>query len=53
MLVRSWQNVTSSRSLNTTYTNSTGRLIAVSISEDGADGFIELYVNDVAGNEWK
>lgn len=46
---QTWQNVTSSRSGNTTYTNTTGRPIALSIWIDGGNsgGNIDITVNGV------
>ena len=38
---QTWQNVTSSRAIGTTYTNSTGRAIMISVSATGNAGFIQ------------
>lgn len=46
---QTWQNLTSSRALGTTYTNSTGKpiQIAVSIGSVGADSNISISINSV------
>lgn len=45
---QTWRNLTASRAINTNYTNSTGRVIAVSVFVDGMGGtFPELLVDGV------
>jgi ABC-type Fe3+ transport system substrate-binding protein len=49
---QSWQVLTGSRAVGTTYTNSTGRPIAISVgcTPSGAIGFYSLTVNSVAAS---
>lgn len=42
---QTWQDVTASRALDTTYTNSTGKPIKISIICSVDDGILELYIN--------
>jgi len=44
---QTWQDVTGSRSTNTTYTNSTGKPIMVSVTVDGTNAGVEFYVDGV------
>ena len=44
---QTWQNVTASRSINTTYTNTTGRPIMVSVRSSVDDGYSQLTVGGV------
>jgi hypothetical protein len=44
---QTWQNVTASRSINTTYTNTTGRPIMVSVRSSVDDGYSQLTVDGV------
>ena len=39
-----WQDMTASRALNTVYTNTTGKSIAISVVENGIDGYMELTI---------
>lgn len=41
---QTWQNVTASRAANTTYTNSTGKPIQVSVSAAVTSGRLDLYL---------
>jgi len=49
---QSWQNVTSSRALNTTYTNTTGRpiMVAVAVYQSSAGIGINMQLNGVGFN---
>jgi hypothetical protein len=44
---QTWQNLTASRALNTTYTNTTGKPIAVSIGGGQSGGSVDLIINGV------
>ena len=44
---QTWQDVTGSRSTNTTYTNSTGKPIMVSVTVDGTNAGVGFYVDGV------
>ena len=41
---QNWQDMTASRALNTVYTNTTGKSIAISVVENGIDGYMELTI---------
>jgi len=47
---QTWQDVTASRAIGTTYTNSTGRPIMVSVSASGNGGFIQaILIGQISG----
>ena len=44
---QTWQNVTASRVLGTTYTNTTGKPIVITVSSNAGGGAGEGYINNV------